>query len=289
MLYDRPYMQKPFSTQDKSVVEILIVVLIVCFLVNSIIGIFSSTINNFIFENLYFSVGAISSFLLWTLFTYSFFHDGPFHLIFNLLGLYFIGRAVESDIGKTNFIYLLIIGSALGAFFWLTFNNSGQFLLGSSSMVMACLSIYCLKQPDNPITLLLFFVLPCKVKPRWILIGVLSIEVYGFLFNEISSSSDIAHSAHLGGLLAGGLVFYFLRQGKNFPSFVLDTSKSKFSSQKSGSSTVDNSDFKINFSSTSELQKEVDRILDKINESGFGSLTSKEKVTLDKAKSLLRN
>jgi len=85
------------------------------------------------------------------------------------------------------------------------------------------------------------------------------------------------------------LVFYFLRQGKNFPSFVLDTSKSKFSSKKSGSSTVDNSDFKINFSSTSELQKEVDRILDKINESGFGSLTSKEKVTLDKAKSLLRN
>jgi len=282
-------MKKTFSTQHRSVVEILIAVLIFCFLVNSVISVFSTTINNFIFENLYFSSNAISSFLLWTPFTYSFFHDGPFHLIFNLLGLYFIGRAVEFDIGKTNFIYLLCIGSAIGAFFWLSFNNSGEFLLGSSSMVMACLSIYCLKQPDNPITLLLFFVLPCKVKPRWILIGVLSIEVYGFLFNEISSSSDIAHSAHLGGLLAGSLVFYFLRQGRNFPSFVFDISNSKFPSEKSGSPTVDNSDFKINFSTTSELQKEVDRILDKINESGFGSLTSKEKITLDKAKSLLRN
>ena len=282
-------MKKPFSSQHKSVVDILIVVLIVCFLLGSIIGVFSSTINNLIFENLYFSADAFSSFLLWTFVTYSFFHDGPFHLIFNLLGLYFIGRAVEFDIGKTNFIYLLLIGSALGAFFWLTFNNSGQFLLGSSSMVMACLSIYCLKQPDNPITLLLFFVLPCRVKPRWILIGVLSIEVYGFLFNEISSSSDIAHSAHLGGLLAGGLVFYFLRQGNNFPSFVFANSKFKLPSNKSGSSTLDSSDFKINFSSTSELQKEVDRILDKINESGFGSLTPKEKKTLDKAKSLLRN
>jgi membrane associated rhomboid family serine protease len=282
-------MKKPFSTQHKSVVEILIVVLIFCFLVNSIISVFSSSINNSIFENLYFSTKSISNYLFWTPLTYSFFHDGPFHLIFNLLGLYFIGRAVEFDIGKTNFIYLLCIGSAIGAFFWLTFNSSGQFLLGSSSMVMACLSMYCLKQPDNPITLLLFFVLPCKVKPRWILIGVLSIELYGFLFNEISSSSDIAHSAHLGGLLAGSLVFYLLRQGKNFPSFVFDVSKSKFPSKKTWPSTVDNSDFKINLSSTSELQKEVDRILDKINESGFGSLTSKEKITLDKAKSLLRN
>jgi membrane associated rhomboid family serine protease len=282
-------MKNPFSTQDKSVVEILIVVLIFCFLVNSIISVFSSSINNFIFENLYFSTKSISNFLFWTPLTYSFFHDGPFHLIFNLLGLYFIGRAVEFDIGKTNFIYLLCIGSAIGAFFWLTFNSSGLFLLGSSSMVMACLSMYCLKQPDNPITLLLFFVLPCKVKPRWILIGVLSIELYGFLFNEISSSSDIAHSAHLGGLLAGSLVFYLLRQGKNFPSFVFDVSKSKYPYKKTRSSTVDISDFKINLSSTSELQKEVDRILDKINESGFGSLTSKEKITLDKAKSLLRN
>jgi membrane associated rhomboid family serine protease len=282
-------MKKPFSVHNKSVVEILIVVLIFCFVCNSIISVFSKTINNFIFENLYFSVDAISSFLVWTPFTYSFFHDGPFHLVFNLIGLYFIGRAVESNIGKTNFIYLLFIGSALGAFFWLTFNNSGQFLLGSSSMVMACLSIYCLKQPDNPITLLLFFVLPCNVKPRWILIGVLSIEVYGFLFNEISSSSDIAHSAHLGGLLAGALVFYFLRQGKNFPYFVFNISKSKFSTTKSGTPLVNNSDFKINFSNAPELQKEVDRILDKINDFGFGSLTSKEKITLDKAKSLLRN
>ena len=124
MLYDRPYMKKPFSVHNKSVVEILIVVLIFCFVCNSIISVFSKTINNFIFENLYFSVDAISSFLVWTPFTYSFFHDGPFHLVFNLIGLYFIGRAVESNIGKTNFIYLLFIGSALGAFFWLTFNNS---------------------------------------------------------------------------------------------------------------------------------------------------------------------
>ena len=282
-------MKKPFSSQASSVAEIIIVILILSFLINSVISVFSSSINNFFFENLYFSSNSISNFLFWTPLTYSFFHDGPFHLIFNLLGLFFIGRAVETDIGKTNFIYLLIIGSVIGAFFWLTFNNSGQFLLGASSIVMACLSMYCLRQPDNPITLLLFFVLPCKVKPRWILIGVLGMELYGFLFSEISTSSDIAHSAHLGGLLAGALAFYFLRLGRDFPHFVFDIKKPKFLTTKRESAIVDNNDFKINFSNTSELQKEVDRILDKINESGFGSLTSKEKIVLDKAKSLLRN
>lgn len=282
-------MKRPFSTKNKSTVEILIGILIICFLINSITSVFSSSISNLFFENLYFSSEAITNFFLWTPFTYSFFHDGPFHLIFNLLGFYFIGRAVENEIGQINFIYLLIISSSIGAFFWLFFNNSGQYLLGSSAMVMASLSAFCLRQPDNPITLLLFFVLPVKLKPRWILIGVLTIEIYGFLFSEISSQSDVAHSAHLGGLLAGAFVFYYLRLGKSFPYFVFNSSNTKSSSRKNTSNFVDNNDFKINFSKTSELQKEVDRILDKINDSGFGSLTSEEKITLDKAKSLLRN
>jgi hypothetical protein len=46
---------------------------------------------------------------------------------------------------------------------------------------------------------------------------------------------------------------------------------------------------KTKFTSTGDLQKEVDRILDKINDLGFGSLNSDEKKTLEKAKELLRN
>ena len=45
--------------------------------------------------------------------------------------------------------------------------------------------------------------------------------------------------------------------------------------------------FKINFTNRKELQKEVDRILDKINKEGFGALSEEERSTLDKAKELL--
>jgi len=212
-----------------------------------------------------------------------------------VLGFYFIGKNVEVMLGKVNFCYLLCIGSILGSSFWLVFNTGGEYLVGSSAVVMACLSFYCLKQPDSPITLLLFFILPCKLKPRWILLGVLAVEIYGFLFNEISSSSAIAHSAHLGGLSGGALVFLFLRSGREFPHFVFkitarnEISKSHKAAYKDSKIYVDKNTYRVNFSNTAELQREVDRILDKINESGFGALSQDEKLTLDKAKGLLRS
>ena len=288
-------MQKSFSINSRSVVDILIIVLLCCFIINSIIGLFSNNLFTFFLDYLYFSSTALSEFLIWTPVTYACFHDGPFHLILNVLGFYFIGKNVEVMMGKVNFCYLLALGSILGSLFWLVFNSGGEYLVGSSAVVMACLSFYCLKQPDHPITLLLFFILPCKLKPRWILIGVLMIEMYGFLFSEINASSAIAHSAHLGGLSAGALVFLFLRSGREFPHFVLNItpsnkiSKSIKAVYKDSKINVDKNTYRVNFSNSAELQREVDRILDKINESGFGALTQDEKLTLDKAKGLLRS
>ena len=295
VLYDRTYMQKPFSINSRSVVDILIIVLLCCFILHSVVGLFSKNLFIIFHDYLFFSSTALSKFLIWTPITYACFHDGPFHLILNVLGFYFIGKNVEVMMGKVNFCYLLVIGSILGSSFWLVFNSGGEYLVGSSAVVMACLSFYCLKQPDNPITLLLFFILPCKLKPRWILIGVLTVEIYGFLFSEINASSAIAHSAHLGGLSAGAIVFLFLRSGREFPHFILKInlsnriSKSVKAGWKDSSINVDKNTYQVNFSNSAELQREVDRILDKINEFGFGALTQDEKLTLDKAKGLLRS
>jgi membrane associated rhomboid family serine protease len=288
-------MQNPFSINSRSVVDILIIFLICCFIIHSVVGLFSNNLLLLFHDYLYFSSTALTGFLIWTPITYACFHDGPLHLILNVIGFYFIGKNVEVMLGKVNFCYLLGIGSILGSSFWLIFNTEGEYLVGSSSVVMACLSFYCLKQPDNPITLLLFFILPCKLKPRWILIGVLTVEIYGFLFNEINASSAIAHSAHLGGLTGGALVFLFLRSGREFPHFVLKiTARKKISktlktAYKDSKINVDKNTYRVNFSNSAELQREVDRILDKINESGFGALSQDEKLTLDKAKGLLRS
>ena len=75
--------------------------------------------------------------------------------------------------------------------------------LGASAFVMSCLTYLCLQKPNDPITFLLFFILPVKLKPKFLLMGILGLEVYGFVFGELQNSSSIAHSAHLGGMMIG--------------------------------------------------------------------------------------
>ena len=141
---------------------------------------------------------------------------------------------------------------------------------------------------EMPITLLLFFVIPCTLKPKWILRGLLGIETYGFLFSELKGAGGIAHSAHLGGMLAGLFFFGYMRQGSfgpvrrprlQKPSWLRTNKPSRKASAPTG--------YSVNLGDREFVQQEVDRILDKINERGFGSLTEKEKRILDQAKSHL--
>ena len=287
MLYDRPYMRKSFITNPRGAVDILILILIVTFLFHSITRLFSTYLFDFIYQYFSFSPHGIFKLYLWTPLTYPLLHDGPFHLIMNLLGFYFIGKGVETEIGTTNFWYLSLIGSVSGSLFWFIFNANGAFLVGSSAIVMSCLSYFCLRNPTTPITLLLFFILPCRIKPKWILIGILLLETYGFIFNELNNSGGIAHSAHLGGLAGGAFVFMFLQSGRSFPTLIFKSNKISSAENHYRPSQVSKSSYKINLSRNLTTQEEVDRILDKINSSGFGSLTQEEKLTLEKAKGLL--
>lgn len=287
MLSDRKYMNRPFRDSfSKSHTDIFIIFLVIVFIINSVLEftpIGSKFLQIFAFSNISFQ-----SFFVWTPFTYSFFHDGPFHLIFNLLGIHFISRQVETDIGPNNFRWLVGICVISGAFFWLFTNPGNGILVGASALVVGSLTYFCLSRPNQPITFLLFFLLPITLKPKVILFFVILLEVYGFIFAELRQSGDIAHSAHLGGMLGSFLTFLFLSQRKDFPvisfSFRASPNNSKVSSS---SPKVTPNGYKVNISNQS-LQHEIDKILDKINEQGFGSLTQNEKNLLDKAKSLLR-
>ena len=175
MLYDRPYMRRMmFNGEIKPFSISLIITLVITFIFVSVFRLFSSEWYNLCFQFFSFKSSDHGISILWRLLTYILLHDGPFHLIMNLLGIFFIGRVLEVEIGKKDFIYLCFFSSVCGCLFWYTFNSPGQYLVGSSSIVMGCLACYCLRNPDNFITLLLFFVLPCRIKPKWILIGVLS-------------------------------------------------------------------------------------------------------------------
>ena len=113
--------------------------------------------------------------------------------------------------------------------------------------------------------------------------GVIGLELYGFVFSELKNTSNIAHSAHLGGMIAGFILSTSLGKSLVLPKFSFKSSKIKSIKLKSPPSVFN---YSINSKTASDLEIQVDKILDKINEKGFGSLTDQEKRLLEKAKTL---
>ena len=230
---------------------------------------------------------------VWTLFTYCFLHStqGFMHIIGNMLGLYFIGRILEPQLGRQKFLILYFVGAVFGGLLYLFVHFSSMtVVVGASAAVFALMTVFCKINPDRPITLLLFFVLPVTIKPRYLLLGSSVISVLGLLLYELPNRSNMAHSAHLGGILFGVLFYRTMIQTKSlFSIFGRSTVKIRPPDwmKRQQKDNSNNLSYSVNRASRNELQKEVDRILDKINNSGFGSLNDMEKATLERAKDFL--
>lgn len=305
MLYDRPYMHQPSGSagKQKSVVTVLLIVTIAVFLVQNVLNVVLPQQNgvNFLMGEWFALSGEhFRELKVWTVLSYSMLHSthGIFHIVGNMLGLFFLGRILEPLLGKTRFLALYFGGALIGGLVFLIFHysNMASSVIGASGAILALLSFFCLLRPEQPITLLLFFVVPVTVKPKWVFWGMLGISVFGLLFSELPAlqmpnggQSIVSHTAHLGGMIAGILFFRFVHNG----------SSSFFQGRKSAPTIEMPAWFKrrnkiepkvtyqVNRSSRDELQGEVDRILDKINTTGFGSLSEGEKHTLDHAKDIL--
>ena len=273
MLYDRSYMKKPFSNGFHSSTDKLIIVLITCFVLQVVFELFTGLAhgNGPHFRLLGFSTLFFEHGHLWTLFTFPLLHQGPLHLIMILLGLHFIGRPIELELGRKNFHWLGFLSLISGAFFWICFHSSdspASTLSGASCFVLSSLTFFCFSNSEKPITFLLFFILPVTLKPKFLLIGILCLLLFGFVFSELRNESNQAsYSSHLGAMLAGAFVYWFILSGRTFPSFVL------------GSSIRKNA---VSSNKPSFFEKKSG-----LNEKGFGALSQDEKITLDKAKGLL--
>ena len=298
MLYDRPYMRAPSepSNQRTSVVTSLLVITIGIYIIQQVINVSfpgnGGRGNTFLTNWFALSAQNFKALKVWTVLTYAFLHSSHIlHIIGNMLGLFYIGRILEPLLGKQQFL-LLYLGSAIvGGLAYLVFHPDGAIpVVGASAAVSAILAFFCMKFPERQITLLLFFIIPLAMKPKWLFWGFLGFTVFSLLLSELPGSSNIAHSAHLGGFLTGVVFFRYIYN--NSSSFTDTFSRPNielpewFKRRKSTGSKIS---YQVNRPSRNneDLQKEVDRILDKINTSGFSSLNENEKAVLDRAKELL--
>ena len=301
MLYDRSYMRSSRETtppiERASAVTILLVATIFIFVLEQIINVSfpgsSGESNIFIRKWFALSAGNFKELKVWTVVSYAFLHSSStiWHILGNMLGLFFIGRIVEPLLGKRSFFILYFSGAIIGGLTFVFFHlNDLRSVVGASAAVAALLAFFCMRFPERQVTLLLFFIIPLNVKPKWIFWGFLGISTYLLLSSELQGINSVAHSAHLGGFLTGAVYYRYIYSRNAFSSSTFGQTKIEvpnwFKRRKKVESQIS---YQVNrpTQNHNELQKEVDRILDKINASGFSSLNDAEKAILDKAKKIL--
>lgn len=202
-----------------------------------------------------------SKLMIWQLVTYMFVHLDLWHLVVNMLMLWFFGPAIEAAWGRRQFLtyyFFTGIGAALCSFIF-SFNSP---IIGASGAIFGILVAYAITYPDHMILLFFFFPMPMK-QAVFVLAGI-------NLLGAISASgSGIAYVAHLGGGLFGYL--YLKSETLRRQVLCLDFNKLKTwfkaPSKPKGPKSFDD---------------RVDEILDKISKQGMASLTKEEIEILDR-------
>lgn len=302
MLYDRSYMKAKKVTYEWPVLRWILITLVVVYFIQCIANWSLNT--SFVETQMGLSWYALRDFKLWTVFTYGLLHDphSPFHLLCNGLATYFLGRYLQMQMGGKNLAKLTAGAILMGAAFWIISHihhgKRPQLLMGFSAAVSAYLAIWCLKNWYERVRLMLFFVIPIETTGKILFWSFLAFEGGFFLAIELWRGSGlwgVAHSAHIGGIVAGWAFFrYALGETIHGSLFRPVRPERRPWYQKRPVATPVFKQ-KINIVETPRaenskaIKAEVDRILDKINANGFGSLSAEEKATLDKARDLLKH
>lgn len=143
---------------------------------------------------------------IWQLLTFNFFHANFGHVFFNMLAMYFFGGELENLFGKRRFIFFMAV-CALGAGLSMLLTGINAPVVGASGIVYGVLLAYGITYPNRVVYL--YFLLPIKVKYLVLIVG--GIELF-FSFGSGAghgSQSKIAHLAHLGGMVFGGIYLYW--------------------------------------------------------------------------------
>jgi membrane associated rhomboid family serine protease len=205
----------------------------------------------------------------WQFFTAIFLHDGPWHLLGNVLIFYLLGRDLEVIIGQRHFVYLYLSGAIAGELGHLFLLPSTTVLYAASGGVAAVVTAYATILPELELTAMMFFIVPIRLKAKHIAYGALALAA---ILACIDRNGIVVHSAYLGGGAAGWLYAHLLGFGR--PSFL-----QRFLRHHQLEAE------RLDHMTTDELIAfEVDPLLEKISRDGLLSLTRSERRTLARAR-----
>ncbi|AYA37163.1 rhomboid family intramembrane serine protease [Hymenobacter oligotrophus] len=225
----------------------------------------------------------------WTVLTYAFTHDGFFHILFNMLNLYWFGMLVREYLGDRRLVSLYILGALVGAlFFVLSYNlvpvlrpGLGVPMLGASGAVTAVIVAAATLLPDYTFSLLLIG--PVRIK--YIAAAVVLISIAG-----INGTNPGGQIAHLGGAVLGFVYINQLQRGRDLGRPVIAVGEwingllhGRPRLRVTHRSPQANAAGSKRGGLAQPPQEEIDLILDKISRSGYESLSKDEKQKLFRA------
>jgi len=217
----------------------------------------------------------------WTPITYMFMHDGPLHILFNMLWLYWFGRIFEEFSGTKRTIGLYLMGGLSGAIFYVVSYNifpaftnvhaaAGSIVVGASASVMAIIVATGTLLPNYLIPLPFIG----SLKLKWIVLIYVGLD-----FISIAGPNSGGEIAHIGGALLGFVYIKRLQKGSDWIANISNLFKSgpKLSKLRVVARNT------VKRSASKPRQEDVDTILDKISTSGYESLSKEEKEILFRA------
>jgi membrane associated rhomboid family serine protease len=222
----------------------------------------------------------------WTLITYMFVHKDIWHILFNMLWLYWFGIIFLEYLDQRKLVAVYILGGLSGAVVYIASFNifpafagvvSESVAIGASASVMAVVIAIAAYVPDYTVQLFLFG----RIKIKYMALAI-------FVFTSIMdfSVNSGGKLAHIGGALFGYFYTLNLRQGMDlgkgvnkiidFFATIFKPGKKLKVTHKKVVTEYEYNKMKV------DHQVQINKILDKISKGGYESLTKEEKETLFK-------
>ncbi len=253
------------------------------FLVIKFAGLFVPGLPAAVIENFGLSHEGLAHFKIWQPFTYMFLHTEFFHVFMNLFGLWMFSGDLEQLWGGRRFLrYYLASGVGAGLCIavmnFILYDRYGisPSTLGASGALYAVLLAYGLTWPNREV--LFWFVLPVKMKYLLIFFGL--VEFFGSLNMASGARGNISHIGHLGGILAGFILF--TAEKRSAASAPRPGVQRGFFDELFRKRKLEKK--KRDIERRTEAKKIIDTLLEKIAREGMSSLTAAEKKKLDWAR-----
>ena len=192
-------MRRPAFRVRWSATVALLVVNVVAFIIQSAAYRFSTFRPTTWFA---LSVEGLRHGFVWQLLTYQFMHGGWLHLLLNCWAIYVFGREVEETLGRNSFLTLYFTSGVIGGLFQALAGVllGGSFaapVVGASAGAFGLVAAFATLYPERPLMLLLFFIIPLSMRAKFLLLFSAIITLFGLVF----PMDNIAHAAHLGGMI----------------------------------------------------------------------------------------